>query len=152
MCDPILAAFENATPSPFLSFPISSLFPVAILVWFRVAIGGCHLPSDCVSSLEAELGEQPHLASSIRSTRILFAPLCPPSPAFLRSHVALCLQARSDDGGVHMALVLEQRYTRPPHLPTLNKWQHRQCAECGVTQSTGSVFSWTLPCSSALFL
>ena len=31
---------------------------------FRVnvhsAIGGCHLPSDCVSSLEVELGEPPH--------------------------------------------------------------------------------------------
>ena len=59
-----------------------SLFPVAILVWFRVtiarapccrglsmykkvrvnvhsAIEGCHPPSDCVSSLEAELGEPP---------------------------------------------------------------------------------------------
>ena len=41
------------------------------------------------------------------------------------------------DGGLHLALVLERRYAEPPHLPTLNKWQHRQCAQCMTTQSTG---------------
>ena len=37
-----------------------------------------------------------------------------------------------------MTLVLEQRYSRPLDLPALNKWQLRQCAKCGVTQSTGA--------------
>ena len=51
------------------------------------------------------------------------------------------VQARSD-GGLHMTLVLEQRYSRPLDLPALNKWQLRQCAKCGVTQSTGA--HWTV--------
>lgn len=34
-------------------------------------------------------------------------------------------------------MVVEARALEPPHLPTLNKWQMRKCANCGVTQSTG---------------
>lgn len=41
------------------------------------------------------------------------------------------------DGGLHLQLVLEPRYSSPPHLPTVNKWQKRQCANCCDVQSTG---------------
>lgn len=39
---------------------------------------------------------------------------------------------------MHIRLVLEQRPEGTPHLPTLNKWQNRRCANCGATQTTGS--------------
>jgi Putative zinc-RING and/or ribbon len=38
---------------------------------------------------------------------------------------------------MRMTLVLDRRPAHPPPLPVLNKWQHRRCASCGVTQSTG---------------
>lgn len=34
-------------------------------------------------------------------------------------------------------LVTERRPPTPPHLPTVNKWQHRQCAQCCETITTG---------------
>lgn len=40
-------------------------------------------------------------------------------------------------GSIHLALVLDRRPTVPPHLPTLNHWQHRECASCGDTITTG---------------
>ncbi|RYG43592.1 hypothetical protein EON68_00160 [archaeon] len=39
-----------------------------------------------------------------------------------------------EPGGMHIALVLTRRPSASPPLPDLNKWQHRQCADCGVTQ------------------
>lgn len=44
---------------------------------------------------------------------------------------------RAMPGSLHLCLVLDRRPPHPPHLPTLNKWQHRRCAGCGVTQTTG---------------
>lgn len=41
------------------------------------------------------------------------------------------------DGAVRLALVLERRPSEPPVLKLLNKWQHRQCSECGAMQTTG---------------
>ena len=41
------------------------------------------------------------------------------------------------DGAVRLALVLERRPAELPLLKELNKWQHRQCAECGAMQTTG---------------
>lgn len=38
---------------------------------------------------------------------------------------------------MHISLVLERRPESPCHLPTLNKWQSRACADCGITQTTG---------------
>ena len=45
--------------------------------------------------------------------------------------------APSEGASVRMSLVLDRRPTEPPRLPALNKWQHRQCAECGAPQTTG---------------
>ena len=45
--------------------------------------------------------------------------------------------AQLGGGGLRMTLVLEARPDAPPHLPTLNKWQARRCADCGELQSTG---------------
>lgn len=44
------------------------------------------------------------------------------------------------DGSVAINLVLEARPGEPPYLPDLNKWQHRQCAQCGRGQTTGMGF------------
>lgn len=44
---------------------------------------------------------------------------------------------RAMPGSLHLCLVLDRRPPHPPHLPTLNKWQHRRCAGCGVGQTTG---------------
>ena len=41
-------------------------------------------------------------------------------------------------GGVLVKLVLESRAEQPPNLPTLNKWQHRGCAQCNCEITTGS--------------
>ena len=43
----------------------------------------------------------------------------------------------NQDEAMALVPVFEQRYLSPPHLPTLNKWQHRKCAECNAEQSTG---------------
>ena len=55
---------------------------------------------------------------------------------FVDSPFFLSFQAQSD-GGLHMVMVIEPRYTRPVELPVLNKWQQRMCAKCGVIQTTG---------------
>jgi hypothetical protein len=41
-------------------------------------------------------------------------------------------------GGVIVKLVLETRAEQPPNLPSLNKWQHRGCAQCNCEITTGS--------------
>jgi len=38
---------------------------------------------------------------------------------------------------MRLALVLERRPSEPPTLKELNKWQHRQCADCCSMQTTG---------------
>eukprot|EP01138_Halocafeteria_seosinensis_P015046 gb/GECG01015358.1/.p1 GENE.gb/GECG01015358.1/~~gb/GECG01015358.1/.p1 ORF type:complete len:1503 (+),score=260.74 gb/GECG01015358.1/:1-4509(+) len=42
-----------------------------------------------------------------------------------------------DCDSIHVKLVLTKRPSAPPDLPALNKWQKRQCAICGATQTTG---------------
>jgi hypothetical protein len=67
-----------------------------------------------------------------------------PGAAIVRHFPA---QRGEDGGGIHLSLVLDARPRAPPHLPTLNKWQHRACAQCGATQSTGMFGTKALFCA-----
>ncbi len=57
--------------------------------------------------------------------------------AAARSDPLVCAQPR-EIAGWHLQLVLSVRADNPPHLPSLNKWQHRQCANCCKKQTTGA--------------
>ena len=53
--------------------------------------------------------------------------------SFLASPFIPCLSSCSPSRypkAVHLSLVLDRRPKDAPNLPKLNKWQHRQCAEC----------------------
>jgi len=66
-------------------------------------------------------------------------------PTYIPGHAIKHFPAQAD-GGLHCTLVLDRRPDAPPPLPVLNKWQHRQCADCGVTQTTGFFGTKALYC------